>query len=32
MKIKTSTKTVIECGDLDRLVEETYGRPYCFQQ
>ena len=30
MKIKT--QQVIECGELDDLIQKTYGRPYCFQQ
>lgn len=30
MNIKT--KQVIDCSDWDKLVSETYGRPYCFQQ
>lgn len=30
MKIKT--KKVIDCSDWDAVVQETYGRPYCFQQ
>lgn len=24
--------TMIECGEWDTLVKETYSRPYCFQQ
>ena len=30
--IKTQTKQVIEVSDWDELVQETYGRPYSFQQ
>jgi len=30
--IKTRKATVIDVGDWDNLVEETYGRPYSFQQ
>ena len=30
MKIKT--EQVIECSDWDKLVMDTYKRPYCFQQ
>ena len=30
--LKFKTKNVIEMGDWDRLVEETYGRTYRFQQ
>ena len=30
--IKYRTERVIESGDLDELVTETYGRPYQFQQ
>jgi hypothetical protein len=30
--IKISTKQFIHCRDWDKLVQETYGRPYCFQQ
>lgn len=30
--IKFTNKKVINCFDWDRLVKETYGRPYCFQQ
>lgn len=26
------TVKMIDCSDWDALVEETYGRPYCFQQ
>ena len=32
MKLKTRTETVIDILDWDALVEETYGRPYSFQQ
>lgn len=31
-KLKTSSKTMIDSFDLDRLVHETYDKPYCFQQ
>ena len=30
--IRTRTKQVITCQDLDRIVTSTYGRSYCFQQ
>jgi hypothetical protein len=30
--IKVQTKKVISLQDWDRLVEETYGKPYSFQQ
>jgi len=30
--IKLTTKQVIEVGDWDEFVEETYGRRYSFQQ
>ena len=30
--IKIQNKQVIDVGDWDTLVEETYGRPYSFQQ
>ena len=30
--IKYQTKKVIDCSDWDNLVQETYGKPYCFQQ
>lgn len=30
--IKTTTKQVIDLGDWDNLVIETYGKPYSFQQ
>src|ERR1039457_2649728 len=30
--LKYKTEKVIEVRDWDRLVEETYGRPYSFQQ
>lgn len=30
--IKITTKEVIEVNDWDKLVEETYGRPYSLQQ
>ena len=31
-KLKVTSKKVIDCFDFDKLVQETYGRPYCFQQ
>lgn len=31
-KLKTSSKTIVDSFDLDRLVQETYNKPYCFQQ
>jgi len=31
-KIKFSSLRVIKDGDWNKLVTETYGRPYCFQQ
>ena len=30
--IKFKNKKVIDCFDWDKLVQETYKRPYCFQQ
>lgn len=30
--MKTRTETVIDCFEWDKLVTETYGKPYCFQQ
>lgn len=30
--MKTRTETVVDVGDWDKLVNETYGRPYSFQQ
>lgn len=30
--IKVQTKKVIDCFDWDKLVQETYNKPYCFQQ
>lgn len=30
--MKTRTEKVIECGEWDKLVIDTYGKPYCFQQ
>jgi len=30
--IKVSNTKIIDCHDWDKLVVETYGRPYCFQQ
>jgi len=32
MNIRTRTEKVIDSFDWDKLVVETYGRPYCFQQ
>mgnify|MGYP001601335686 CR=1 FL=1 len=32
MKVPFKTKKVIDVDDWDRLVIETYKRPYCFQQ
>lgn len=32
MKIRTQTEQVIDVGDWDQLVIDTYGRPYSFQQ
>lgn len=32
MKLKTNTITTIDCFELDKVVRETYGRLYCFQQ
>lgn len=32
MKIKIQTEKVISVSDWDALVEQTYGRPYSFQQ
>ncbi len=32
MKLKIKTEKVIELSDWDSLVQETYGRPYSFQQ
>lgn len=32
MGIKIKQVQMIEVGDWDRLVQETYGRPYSFQQ
>jgi hypothetical protein len=31
-KLVTNKVETISCSDLDALVTETYGRPYCFQQ
>lgn len=31
-KIKVKTASIIEVQDWDKLVEETYGKPYSFQQ
>jgi hypothetical protein len=30
--LKIKTKKVINCFDFDKLVSETYGKPYCYQQ
>lgn len=30
--MKIEIKKVISCQEWDKLVSETYGRPYCFQQ
>lgn len=30
--LKYETKKVIDSFDLDDLIKETYGKPYCFQQ
>ena len=30
--LKYQNTKIIESGDLDDLVTQTYGRPYCFQQ
>lgn len=30
--IEFKNKKVIDCFDWDKLVQETYKRPYCFQQ
>lgn len=30
--VKTRTEQVIDVGDWDQLVIDTYGKPYCFQQ
>lgn len=32
LKLRTTKETTIDCGDWDRFVEKTYGRPYCLQQ
>lgn len=32
IKIKTTTRQIISVQDWDDLVEETYGKPYSFQQ
>ena len=32
MKISTQTEQVIDVGDWDQLVINTFGRPYSFQQ
>lgn len=32
MEIKTRTEQVIDVFDFDKLVMDTYGRPYSFQQ
>lgn len=31
-KLKISNRKLIEVSDWDKLVEETYGKPYSFQQ
>ena len=31
-KIRIKDKKVIDCSEWDRIVQETYNRPYCFQQ
>lgn len=31
-KLKTRTETIIDLSDWDKLVKETYKRPYSFQQ
>lgn len=30
--MKISTVQMIEVSDWDKLVQQTYGRPYCYQQ
>jgi hypothetical protein len=30
--MKINNIKIIDCNDWDKLVIETYGRPYCFQQ
>ena len=32
MNIKFKIKRVIEVSDWDKVVKDTYGRPYSFQQ
>lgn len=32
MKISTRTEQIIDVGDWDQLVIDTYGKPYSFQQ
>lgn len=32
MNIRTRTENIIDSFDWDRLVVETYGKPYCYQQ
>ena len=32
MKLRVRTEKVIDCSDWDKLVQETYSKPYCFQQ
>ena len=32
MGLKSQNKKVVDCFELDRLVQKTYGRDYCFQQ
>jgi hypothetical protein len=30
--MRVETKRMVDCGEWDALVQQTYGRPYCFQQ
>ena len=32
MKLKYKTVKIIESRDWDKLIQKTYGKPYCFQQ
>lgn len=32
MNLKTRNETMVDVSEWDRLVSETYGRPYSFQQ
>lgn len=32
MKLKIKTEKIIDVSDWDKLVKQTYGRPYSFQQ